>query len=184
MHAVTVMATTLGWLAAIALAAIGVAKTVSPRHRIPRLLDHPLRWVMLFPVALATLTLGHFVHLLPRADGIALSFAQQALWTAGCYLLVPVVRRVRSAAFSDSLLTPLISELLLQVTAMQRRAPDPASEALLDQARAAGRAGHGRQALRALRRAADHVRQNSSPVGEEWTALEQRLEHLCTMHGV
>ncbi|MFD4788709.1 hypothetical protein ACFWN1_16945 [Streptomyces sp. NPDC058459] len=133
---------------------------------------------------IAPLLLLTSAGLIPRPGGIPLGLVQQGVWIAGLVLAVRLFRRTRSAAYSDSLLINVIPKLLPQITALQRRSAQPEPEALVEQARAAVRRGHGREALRCLSQAAEHLQHDPGPVGEEGTALCERLSSLCRMHGL
>lgn len=98
--------------------------------------------------------------------------------------IVHVFRRARSVAFSDRILKRVIPELLPRVTAMQQRAPDAATDLLLERAREAMRGGNCREALRHLSNVCDRLQQDMEPAGDEWTALYGRISHLCLMHGL
>ncbi|MFJ9574538.1 hypothetical protein [Streptomyces bacillaris] len=184
MHAVTVIATTLGWLAALAFGAIAYAKLTDPTPRGRLLLDGPLMWMTVIAGALAPLVLLTSTGLMPRPDSVPLGLAQQGVWTIGVVLVVRLFRRTRSVAYSDKLLIKVIPQMLPGITALQRRSTDTAAEALVEQARTAVRRGHGREALRCLSRAAEHLQRSPGSIGEEGTALCERLSHLCRRHGL
>jgi hypothetical protein len=183
-QAVTVMATTLGWLAALAFAAVAWAKLADPTPRTGFLLGGPTKWVTVLAGGLALLVLLTSAGLAPRPAGITLALVQQGIWITGLVAVVHLFRRTRSAAYSDSLLTQIIPELLPGITALQRKSTDPAAEALLDQARTAVQRGHGREALRHLSGVVELLHRAPGPVGEEQTALCERLSRLRRMHGL
>ncbi|MEV4506688.1 hypothetical protein [Streptomyces klenkii] len=181
MEAVVMLGETLGWLVAVALVVIAVAKAQHPEPRRPSLLPKPFLWMACVAAAFGSLQAGRALNLLPAPDDVALSAVQVVLWSAGILLLPLVVGRVRSTMRWNHFLAPLVVELLPQLTAIQRRSEDTATGALLETSRSAALDGQGLRALKSLYQAAEHIEHCQSPGTDEWTALYERLTNLRGM---
>lgn len=186
MGAVMTIGVTSGWLVAIACMAIAAAKAMPPSdiHRPPLVPPGPLQWMAWAGAGLGTFQAGRAVGLIPHASAVMVSAVQVVLWTAGVFLLLPVVRRVRSTRRWDAFFTPIVIQFLPELTALQRRAPDPATGDLLEKSRTAAAEGRGLHALGTLCQAAERIQHRQAPDTDEWATLYGRLERLGRVHAV
>ncbi|RLU82537.1 hypothetical protein CTZ27_29870 [Streptomyces griseocarneus] len=178
---------TFGWLVALACAAIAAAKALPPSdvsdlRRRPLVPPGPLQWLAWTGVSLGSLQAGRAVGLFPQPSAVVVSAVQVVLWIAGVFLLLPVVRRVRSTRRWDAFFAPIVIELLPELTAVQRRVPDTAAGDLLEQSRTAAGEGRGLHALGILCQAAEHIQHHQAPDTDEWATLYGRLERLRRVH--
>ncbi len=179
---------TFGWLFVVVCVAVATARVVGGEglwySRTATAVEKIIWGFFGFTAGVMVPALYLNLGLLTAAPPMWLSLSHGAIVLAGALLIIRLMTHIRHNMWSDELLTEFMGEVLPVVVTAQRRAAGDRGEGavLVDEIRAALKAGRGRDAVRYAVRVRALVEEARLPEHAAWTKVSEQIVYWAHSH--